>query len=492
MSRIILIDPRGWQGAANGYRPSPNIGIAYLIPNLLRDGSEILFIDLNNVSMTDEEVLSTTNEYHPDIVCISAKTATMKDARSLAQKIKKLLPNVPLIIGGPHTTISWRNLVAEPWFDVIFVGEGEQILPILIQRLLSGESYDGLAGIVTKNNYTPDLRLNHPLITSTDLNIIPFPEYDLFPENVIESLRTAYPLVTSRGCVYNCTYCSVPEISGHNFRKRSTRGIIEELKCAREKYDIAAFEIIDDVFNLELEHCKKICRAFIDSKLGLSWSCPNGLRADRIDEELAQLMFASGCRSVMIGIESADPKILAAVKKGETIEDIERCIRVFKNAGIAVGGYFIIGLPGDSFELEKRSVNFAKRMGINAHFNMLVPYPGTELWKWAETSCDFLSDIEGGLHFADLSQKVNPVIQTADFSALERKKAYEMVHTRAGRFDMVVPLNTSQWVRDCRILRLLWSYDRLKLPGHIYKVFHALAGRFLRKISQIMKPKILK
>lgn len=485
MAKVVLVDPRGWQGAVNGSRPYPNVGIAYLVPMLRKYGHEVLVIDLNNLAMTDDQVLTAIDGYRPDIVGFSAKTATMKSARSLAEQVKNLLPQVPVILGGPHTTLAWRELAAEPWFDVVFVGEGEQVLPTICRQLMADEPIEDLPGVVTRHNSKDAFRLNRPLIAAADLNVLPFPEYDLFPPNVWESIRMTYPLLTSRGCVYDCTYCSVPEISGKGFRKRSPKSVIEELRCAQEKYGITAFEIIDDVFNLDIRRCKEICRALIGADLGMSWSCPNGLRADRMDPELAELMFRSGCRSVMVGIESADPVVLAPVKKGETIEDIERSIRIFKEAGINVGGYFIIGLPGDSFESQKRSVEFAKRMGIGGHFNMLVPYPGTELWEWAKANARFLSDPEDGLHFADSSDKVKPVIETDDFPASERRRAYEMVHTRLGRFDMLIPRNLRAWQYHRRMLRLLWNYDRLRLPAYVSRAVGGMAKGVWRRLRTL-------
>jgi anaerobic magnesium-protoporphyrin IX monomethyl ester cyclase len=461
MAKILFIDPRGWQGAVNNNVAFPNVGIAYLIPPLLKNGFDVAVIDLNNESRTDSEVLSIITDLQPNIICFSVKTATMKDARNLARKIKQLQPDTPIIIGGPHTTLAWSELVQEPWFDVIFVGEGEQTLPIICDALLKHESLEHLPGVVTSYNVEKGLKLNRSLLD--ELDILPFPNYDFFPKNVKEFIRTNYPLVTTRGCIYNCIYCSVPEICGKKFRNRAPKNIVAELKWAKNVYDIQAFEIIDDVFNLDIERCKEICRQIIEEKMDLSWTCPNGLRADRVDKELADLMYRSGCSSVMVGIESADPVVLASVKKGESIEDIEKGIRIFQAAGIKVGGYFIIGLPGDSFKSQEQSVEFIKRLGITAHFNMLVPYPGTNLWKWVQNNAHLRHDIEEGLHFADSSGMVDPIFETADFSAVERLHAYEMVHTRIGRFDLVVPSTYSNRRLSWQKLMLKWKYDRSQL-----------------------------
>ena len=482
MAKVILVDPRGWQGAANGQVPFPNVGIAYLIPLLRQQGNDVRVIDLNNEAITNKKVLEIIEEYKPDIVGLSVKTSTMKDARSLSKQIKDTFPGIHIILGGPHTKFEYNKLITEPWFDSIFVGEGEYILPVVCAAVASGNPMQQIDGVVTKNSLKKDFCLEQTLINGTQLDSLPFPEYDLFPQNVRNSIRTAYPIVTSRGCVYNCSYCSVPEVSGKGFRKRSPENVVKELNWARQKYGATGFWIIDDVFNLDIKRSKEICRAIIHANLNMIWSCPNGLRADRVDPELAGLMFESGCRSVSVGVESADPDILKTVKKGETIEDIEKGIRIFKESGIDVNGFFIVGLPGDSFRAEERSVEFVKKMGIGALFNMLVPYPGTAYWEWAKTNAIFLSDPEDSLHFANDRDKVKSVIETDDFPASGREKAFEMVNTRLENFGVLVPKNIPLHRHIYLIVRLLWIYDRRHLISYIPK-------KIVHKIQKLIKNK---
>jgi radical SAM superfamily enzyme YgiQ (UPF0313 family) len=164
MALVVLIDPRGWQGAVNGYQPSPNIGIAYLVPVLRRHGHEVVVIDLNNEAIDDDSILNLIEKLDADIVGISAKTATMKDSRNLAQKVKAHLPLVTVVLGGPHTKFAYEQLVAEPWFDIVFVGEAEKSLPLLCDRLAKNESVDELPGVITRASLQRRANIDRALI----------------------------------------------------------------------------------------------------------------------------------------------------------------------------------------------------------------------------------------------------------------------------------------------------------------------------------------
>jgi radical SAM superfamily enzyme YgiQ (UPF0313 family) len=181
---------------------------------------------------------------------------------------------------------------------------------------------------------------------------------------------------------------------------------------------------------------------------------------------------------------------MKGVNKGETLATIEEGIRIFQRAGIDVGGYFIIGLPGDSLQSQKTSIEFAKRTGITAHFNMLIPYPGTELWEWAKGNAHFLQDIEGGLHFSDDPEKLNIVFETEDFSALSRRKAYEMTHTLLGRFDMLIPRTLPRTQYYKRLFRLLWDYDRAATLGLVRKIakeaFYGLGRKMKNRLADFI------
>lgn len=482
MCRVLLIDPFGWQGAAQGNIAFPNVGLGYIAASIHKSGHVFDILDLNNTVMSMDQAFKKVEEFAPDIVGISIKTSTLRSAREIGTIIKAGLKGVLQVVGGPHTKFGWSDLIEEPWVDMIFLGEGELRFPQICERVDQRRSFDGIPGILVSEQTDLPQAPDCPLIESSQLDCLPFPNYDKFPQNVIAGIQKSYPIVTSRGCVYRCTYCSVPEVSGRKFRKRTPENIIEELKWARGRYRVEKFEIIDDLFNFDMERCKRFCRALLAEGLNMPWSCHNGIRADRIDRELALLMFESGCRMAMVGVESADDTVLSTVNKGETVREIEKGIRLLLEAGIKTGAFFIIGLPGDSIGSVMESVRFVQRLKIDAHFNMLVPYPGTELWKWAEKNARILRKSEDFRHFSSC-EDMSSAIETADFTGPERLIAYMTANTKIGKVSMLIPPGSS-FLRKCaHAFTLYWRFDRENLLSNILRDMHIILLKMLNKLQ---------
>ncbi len=230
---------------------------------------------------------------------------------------------------------------------------------------------------------------------------------------------------TANGFLVN--NCNVPVVIGRKFRVRSKENILAELRWAQERYKSKEFKVLDDNFTLLMDRAKDICKYFIDEKLDMKWTCPNGIRADRLDEELCRLMKEAGCYSMSIGVESGDPDVFDKIKKGEKLADVEKGIKLAQAAGIQVHGFFIIGLVGSTYEADKRSVEFAKRVGISASWGILVPYPGTEVWEQvkADPNTRMLRDWKEGFH---IGARPKPVFDTPQYPADERVKMYYLAN----------------------------------------------------------------
>lgn len=482
MARVTLIDPPGWQGAAAGQKPYPNIGIAFLVPPLVAAGHRVDVIDMNNEAVSEGEAIDRIIASNPDVTGFSVKTATMKSSRRLGALIRRSLPGTRILLGGPHATLCGEEIIREEWVDAVMAGEGEERVADVVDQLLGRRRPARVERAVERPGRPDQLFVRSPAVA--DLDSLAYPEYGVFSAEVQAGLATGYPLITSRGCVFGCTYCSVPTISGRCFRRRAPERIVAELDWARQRWGIASFELIDDSFNIDMEHSKRICRALVDADSGLRWTCPNGIRADLIDDELALLMAAAGCWLVMLGVEHADPSILKNANKGEKIADIERGIRCLQSAGIEVGGYFIIGLPGDSRAATRTSLEFAARLGITPHFNMLVPYPGTAAWTWVQQHGHLLANIEDGMHFSS-DGALLPVFETDDFPASERLMTWEMVHTKLRRFDMIFPRTRRRWLDPWRKLALVLRYDR----GNLVRSVVDTLRRALRRVRRTRPPR---
>ena len=411
--KVVFIDPKGvWEGLNNGIAS---------IASVIRDGHKVQVLDFVNKQGSFEKRLAAVAD--ADIVRISIKSFTLDESVMAAKKIKAINPTAMIVAGGPHIIVDGLNFMKDnAVFDLAVKGEAE----IIFGELASSEEIKQIDGIIYRENGNVIETPTRKWIT--DLDSLPFPNYDDFDSvnsnGKIKEIEN-WPLVTSRGCPYSCSYCNVPAVIGRKFRTRSGKNILEELRYAQEKYQSREFKVLDDNFTLLMDRAKDICKLFIDEKLNtkMKWTCPNGIRADRLDEELCRLMYEAGCYSMSIGVESGDPEVFFKINKGEKLEDVERGIRLAQAAGIQVHGFFIIGLVGSTPETDKRSIEFAKRIGISASWGILVPYPGTPVWGQvlADPNVRMLRDWKEGFH-SGARPKV--VFDTPEYTAEERTRMY--------------------------------------------------------------------
>jgi len=187
--------------------------------------------------------------------------------------------------------------------------------------------------------------------------------------------------MTTRGCPYMCSFCASRKFYDQSIRFRSIPNVIGEIKYLVNNFAIKEVHFEDDNLTLKRDHIEKLCRALIKNKIDISWACPNGIRADRVDEKLLRLMKKAGCYLVAFGIESANPRILRNIHKLETIETIKKAISITNKVGIQSQGFFIFGLPGETKETIEESIQFAKKSKLSrALFMILDIIPGSELW----------------------------------------------------------------------------------------------------------------
>jgi len=356
----------------------PPMGLAYIAAVLEKNSIPVRILDANALNLSVVEVLKEVSNWGADMVGISILTPGHNFAVEIARKLPSSILSVA---GGPHAS-AVPELLLKEGFSVVVRGEGEEtFLDIILKKNLT--EIQGISfkqGSEIKHN--PDREPLNP-------NNLPLPARHLLVNNGVNKpyfsgATEEFPwtvITSSRGCPYNCYYCS-KLIFGRKIRYRSPENVIQEIDFLVEKYRIKEIDVADDCFNFDIERAKKIfdLLALKPYKIRLRFS--NGIRADKIDEEFLEKAKKAGCAYIAIGIESGSQEILNKIPKGETLEEIRRTVTMIKNAGISTTGFFMMGLLGDTEETMQQTINFAKELDLDiAQFNIAVPNPGTRMWN---------------------------------------------------------------------------------------------------------------
>jgi anaerobic magnesium-protoporphyrin IX monomethyl ester cyclase len=261
-------------------------------------------------------------------------------------------------------------------------GEGEQTMLELIRVFEKNKSYSNIKGVVYKEDGQIKSTTKREYIKN--INKIPFPARDLFDnraykENYFKKFGyTITPIITSRGCPYNCDFCSQP-IFGNTLRTRSPNNIVEEMKeVSGSGYDRIWFS--DDCFTLDRTRLIGICNCIIKNHMKIKWECLS--RADTIDRETNQRMKEAGCVRMFFGIESGNNSVLKLMNKQITVEKACEAVSLTKEAGIQSGAFFIVGYPSETDETVLNTINFASSLPLDyLSFTLPYPIPGTSLYE---------------------------------------------------------------------------------------------------------------
>lgn len=466
---VVLIDPQGTI-------PGLNTGYAYLAAALRQAGHTVLVIDFNNCARDEDVRLQEVRR--ADIIGVGFKSFTIEEGVRLAALARQLNPTARLICGGPHITIDGNAFMKEhTLFDAAVVGDGENA----ICEIAEGREFANIAGLIVRK----DAQLLHTPQRSSlkELDSLPFPDFTCFDSLSKYKMPFpfgAYPLVTSRGCPCNCIYCSVPVISGRRWRYRSPENMLKELQEMQKTYACSEFCIYDDNFTVNIERAKKFCRLLISDGSRLRWSCPNGIKAQGTDDELASLMKSAGVTAVNFGIESAIPEVFQTIGKGGTLQDIKDAILRFRAVGIRVGGFFLTGLPGMTAATERQNIDLARKMGLDfTVWSFLVPYPGTELFRRVHEDREYklLRRWQQGAH---IGEGISAVFETNSYPAAERVRMYKAANILTRNYAGLVSQRDSTFKKVRILLFAILRHD----PWHAISHVSTLVQRLLARSSQ--------
>lgn len=286
-----------------------------------------------------------------------------------------------MVGGGAHPSAMPRDVLESSEIDAVCIGEGDYS----ICQVAAG-CYKNMPGIAYKDDEGYHIPPDENKCFIETLDDLPFPAWNLFKINEYKTskflarVNPAGYIETSRGCPYGCVYCG-KKIFGRNFRCKSAKRVVDEMEYMLS-CGFRELLITDDCFTFDIERAKIICVEILKRGLKFPWTTSNGIRADRVNNELLAMMKRAGCYRVAYGIESGDNDVLKLLHKGESLEEIKKAVKMSKENGLEVVGFFMLALPGETERTMRRTIDFAKELDLDlAKVSITIPFPGTQLFE---------------------------------------------------------------------------------------------------------------
>lgn len=386
MKKVLLINP---------YNPEadhiqPPLGLGYLATALKKENIEVIIFDANKFKKKPDKLIKFILKEKPSHVGFQFYTTNFEYIKKSLEMIKKLNPKIITVVGGPHPSALPERTMNDfnDILDFAFCGEAEIGLPELV---IGEKIYKEIPGLIfrEKENGKENIIVNPPYF-HPHLDDFDFPAWDqLKPETYPEAQHGAFfenfpiaPIITTRGCPYNCSFCAGKLNTGLALRKRSVKNIIEEILNLYQNRKIREFHIIDDNFTLDKQFAKDILKEIVKLKLHASFSVPNGVRLDTLDLELLNLMKRAGFYLISVGIESGSDRILKLMNKHLLTKAIKEKIALIKKSGLSAAGFFIIGYPNETEKEIQKTIKFSLALGLlRANFFLFTPLPGTKIYE---------------------------------------------------------------------------------------------------------------
>ena len=416
------------------------IGPLQLAAVLEKQGIEVLLIDQLGegwdqkkdmcdhtiIGLSDNEVITKLNNFIPDFIGIGSLFTSQRDnVIRLAKTIKKNFTNVPIIIGGVDASICYQDLLLDtPEIDYVITGEADESFLELLLTLYAQSDIKNVLGVAYRY-YDKTLCSKYPGIQKNknghlcliipnksyqicytgkrsvvqNLNNLPMPAYHLLNFQKYFDAGTAglssrgitvnkwMSIFTSRGCPYHCNFCSINLVNGRKWRGKDSKKVLDEIEYLYNIHGINYFFIEDDNMTLDVKRAELIFKGILKRRLKISFEFPNGIRADTMTSRLAKIMKKAGCKKVIFGVENGNQEFLKnTIHKNLDLNKVISATEICYKEGIEVGGFFIIGIPGETLSIMLSSIWFAMRCasrGMAPGFTLATPLPGTEMYEEA-------------------------------------------------------------------------------------------------------------
>lgn len=378
------------------YGYSFHLGLAYVAEALRQDDYCVEILDCYaenqqnrrpnyepgwiELGLSDEEIRDRLLASAPDLVGITIPFSCQHYmAHKIGALVKSVLPNVIIVAGGNHVTAIPEKIDLNI-FDYLIIGEGENALPQLIQSLNAGNPLGRIPGL-----YLPGASAKTTLVK--DLDSLSYPAIDLLPlAKIWRSKRRWITMLATRGCVYDCNFCSIHTTAGYQIRRRSIEKVVAEIDYWNDRYKLHDIMFEDDNLTTDRRWAKEFFRQLADRHFGIRFHVRNGIRADSIDLEMLELMKAAGFHDFMIAPESGSQETLDnIIGKNMKLEDCENAITLAKRVGMGVNVFFVLGFPEENWHDLEVTINYARKLkemgSVGCWISLVSPFPGTRVYR---------------------------------------------------------------------------------------------------------------
>jgi anaerobic magnesium-protoporphyrin IX monomethyl ester cyclase len=418
--QVTFVNPP-YPTGSHRHPPFIPLGIGYLAAILEKNGYDVNVIDCQALKLTLNEVENELHKRQPDVVGLTSTTLTYKPALEIIKVAKKTLPNCLTVIGGSHVTF-WDDKALQecPQLDLVVRKEGENTLLELMQKLEANKSFSDVLGITYRKGEkivrTPD----RPYIE--DLDSLPFPAFHLFPLKQFNKYgNIIFPVMTSRGCVFWCEFCTAVRMFGRKYRMRSPKKVVDEIEFLYKKYGEKQYTFYDDAFTVDQARTEEICNEILRRGLKIKWDCET--RIDMVSKHLLQKMKDAGCIAVWYGVEAGSQKVRDAMGKGISTQQTLDAFKWTKEAGLIAVASIILGFPGETKETAWESVKLLKKINPDEiGIYIATPYPGTPMY-------DYVTKM-GWLKISDFNKydTATPTFESPTMSMEELREIHDKAH----------------------------------------------------------------
>ncbi len=427
---VLLINPYDENAVKNSLGfITPPLNLMYLGGALENESFSVKIIDDDLEKLGPEKVSKIASKINPNVVGLTATTSTIKNALKYSNLLKKVLPDSLMIIGGPHPTfMPIETLKNCKSLDAVVIGEGEDTI-VEIAGKYNG-TLENIKGIAFHDHENGNIKINSPRPLIKDLDLIPYPARHLVPFSTYGTTqKQSSDMITSRGCVYSCGYCSSSLIMGKKFRSRSPENVVNEIEQLIENYKIKDIAFMDDTFMINKNRANLIADEIRSRNLDIGFVASS--RVDMVDKVLIEKLKSAGLNTLYYGVESGSQRVLDLMKKGITLKQAEDAVKVAKDVDVDILTSFILGFPGETPDEIDKTIDFSIKLNADySQFSILTPFPGTPIYH--ELKEKNLIDTENWNHYTVLKSVIKYEKLGLTKSMVEQKlaKAYLKFYTR--------------------------------------------------------------